>query len=254
MDSPFTIKTEVFEGPLDVLLSLVEKRKLFINDISLAKVTDDYIGYIQSMSDVHMRHTADFIVIASTLLLIKSKSLLPGLQFTEEEEKSVEELEDRLKKYQRIKELSVHIKARFGSHVLFSAHEAKPEVIFSPSPDITLNGIVQAMKNVLATLPKKEKLPEVTVRKIRTLEETINDLASRVQAALKMSFKDFTGHRNGSRGSSGPVMTKEEKVTVIVSFLAMLELVKQGIVEVSQNELFDDIAIETHNVGTPHYL
>ncbi len=247
MPDHFTIKTEIFEGPLDVLLSLVEKRKLFINDISLAKVTDDYIAYIGSMSDVHMSHTADFIVIASTLLLIKSKSLLPDLEFTEEEEKSVEELEDRLKHYKRIKELSVHIKTRFGkSGILFAANEARPEVIFTPSPDITLGGIVAAMKNVLATLPKKEKLPEVTVRKIRTLEETINDLAGRVQSALKMSFREFSKHGGGS-------MSKEEKVNVIVSFLAMLELVKQGIVEVNQSNLFDDIAIETHNVGTPSY-
>ena len=245
MESSFTIKTEVFEGPLDVLLSLVEKRKLFINDISLAKVTDDYIAYIQSMVDVHMAHTADFIVIASTLLLIKSKSLLPDLEFTEEEEKSVEELEDRLKQYKRIKELSVHIRARFGKQVMFPSNDAKPEVIFSPSPDITIGAIVEAMKNVLATLPKKEKLPEVTVRKIRTLEETINDLAGRVQSALKMSFREFSKH--------GSKLSKEEKVNVIVSFLAMLELVKQGIVEVKQNELFDDIAIESHNVTTPTY-
>lgn len=241
----FTIKTEIFSGPLDVLLSLVEKRKLFINDISLAKVTDDFISYIQSMPDVHMRHTADFIVIASTLLLIKSKSLLPDLNFTEEEEKSVEELEDRLKQYKRIKELSLHIKARFGKHILYASNEPKPEVIFSPSPDITLGGIVTAIKNVLTTLPKKEKLPEVTVQKIRTLEETIDDLAGRVQSALKMSFREFSKH--------GGTMNKEEKVNVIVSFLAMLELVKQGIVEVNQNELFDDISIESHNVTTPHY-
>lgn len=243
---PFTIKTEIFTGPLDVLLSLVEKRKLFINDISLAKVTDDFISYIQSMPDVHMRHTADFIVIASTLLLIKSKSLLPNLEFTEEEEKSVEELEDRLKQYKRIKELSVYIKTRFGKQTLFASNEAKPEVVFSPSPDITIGGLVQAMRNVLATLPKKEKLPEITVRKIRTIEETIDDLAVRVQSALKMSFREFSKH--------GENMTKEEKINVIVSFLAMLELVKQGIVEVSQNELFDDIDIETHNVLTPNYL
>jgi len=246
MEPSFSIKTEIFEGPLDVLLTLVEKRKLFINDISLAKVTDDYIAYIQTIPDVHMGHTADFIVIASTLLLIKSKSLLPDLEFTEEEEKSVEELEDRLKHYKRIKELSLHIKARFGGQVLFPSNDAKSEVIFTPSSDLTMGTIVKSMKSVLATLPKKEKLLEVTVKKIRTLEETIDDLANRVQSALKMSFREFSKHGRGS-------MTKDQKVNVIVSFLAMLELVKQGIVEVSQGALFDDIDIETHNVTTPTY-
>ena len=246
MNKEFTIKTEIFEGPLDVLLGLVEKRKLFINDISLAQVTDDYISYIESMSGVHMRHTADFIVIASTLLLIKSKSLLPDLSFTEEEEKSVEELEDRLKQYKRIKELSLHIKNRFGKYILFGAEAPEPIVVFSPSPDITVANIVQSIKNVLAHLPKKEKLPEVTVLKIRTLEETIDDLAKRIQSALKMSFKDFSKQGKGE-------LSKEQKVEVIVSFLAMLELVKRGIIEASQGDLFDDIEIETHNVGTPIY-
>ncbi len=242
----FSIKTEIFEGPLDVLLSLVEKRKLFINDISLAKVTDDFIAYIESLGNFCMGDTADFIVIASTLLLIKSRSLLPDLSLTEEEEKSVGELEERLKAYKRIKELSVHVKTRFGRHILFSAEERLPEVIFSPSPDITIGALVKAIKNVLATLPQKEKLPEVTVRKIRSLEETIDDLANRIKSALTLSFKDFSKH-------GGTSLSKEEKVNVIVSFLAMLELVKRGIVEVNQHALFDDISIETHNVTIPNY-
>ncbi len=246
MSSQFSIKTEIYEGPLDVLLSLVEKRKLFINDISLAKVTDDYIAYIEQMGHFGMGDTADFIVIASTLLLIKSRSLLPDLSLTEEEEKSVSELEDRLKTYKRIKDLSLHIKNRFGKNILFAGREREAEVIFSPSPDITIGAIVKAIKNVLVSLPQKEKLPEVTVRKIRSLEETIDDLAGRIKSALTLSFKDFSKHGKG-------VMTREEKVNVIVSFLAMLELVKQGIVEVNQHVLFDDISIESHNVSTPHY-
>ncbi len=247
MDQHFSIKTESFEGPLDVLLSLVEKRKLFINDISLAQVTDDYLSYIENITDHHMSHTADFIVIASTLLLIKSKSLLPNLDFTKEEEKSVEELEDRLKEYKKIKELSLHVKNRFGANVLYYANDSKPEVVFSPSPDITIQSIVQAMKNVLANLPKKEKLPEITIRKIKTLEETIDELALRIQGALKMSFRDFS-----KRGSGA--ISREEKIEVIVSFLAMLELVKRGIVEASQSELFEDIELESQKVGTPTYL
>jgi len=243
----FSIKTELFEGPLDVLLSLVEKRKLFINDISLAQVTDDYLSYIENITGHHMSHTADFIVIASTLLLIKSKSLLPNLEFTHEEEKSIEELEDRLVQYKKIKELSVHVKKYFGTNVNYYANDPKPEIVFSPSPDITVASIILAMKSVLANLPKKEMLPEITVRKIKTLEETINELAERIQGALKMSFRDF------SKKGSGAI-SREEKVEVIVSFLAMLELVKRGIVEATQSELFEDIELESQNVGTPTYL
>src|SRR4249920_742770 len=103
-NSHFRIKTEVFEGPLDLLLSLVEKRKLFINDISLAKVTDDFIAYIQKFDNMPMADSAQFILIASTLLLIKSKSLLPSLTLSEDEEEGIHDLETRLKIYQRIKE------------------------------------------------------------------------------------------------------------------------------------------------------
>ena len=73
----FIVKQQHFEGPLDLLLSLIEKRKLFINDIALAKVTDDFISHIQSLNQFPMADSANFILIASTLLLIKSKSLLP---------------------------------------------------------------------------------------------------------------------------------------------------------------------------------
>src|SRR5210317_1605912 len=91
----FQIKTEVFEGPLDLLLQLVEKRKLFINDVSLAKVTEDYIDYVNAVERFPMADAAQFILIASTLLLLKSKSLLPSISLTDEEEESIENLERR---------------------------------------------------------------------------------------------------------------------------------------------------------------
>src|SRR4051812_32375972 len=100
----FLVKHEQFEGPLDLLLSLIEKRKLFINDISLAKVADDFINHIKNFEQFPIGESANFILIASTLLLIKSKSLLPTLQLTEEEQGSIEDLETRLKIYQRIKD------------------------------------------------------------------------------------------------------------------------------------------------------
>jgi hypothetical protein len=93
MDSEFQVKTHIFEGPLDTLLSLIEKRKLFINDISLAQVADDYISYVKSLNDFPIADSAHFILIASTLVLIKSKSLLPTLTLSEEEESSIEDLE-----------------------------------------------------------------------------------------------------------------------------------------------------------------
>ena len=92
----YKIKLDGFEGPFDLLLDLIEKRKLHINDISLSKVTDDYISHVKSIQHFPIALSANFILIASTLLLIKSKSLLPALQLTEEEQMSIEDLENRL--------------------------------------------------------------------------------------------------------------------------------------------------------------
>ncbi len=91
---------------MELLLDFIEKRKLFINDISLSKVTDDFIGFLKEKSNFPLGLSANFILVASTLLLIKSKSLLPTLNLTSEEEANIEDLETRLKEYQRIKELS----------------------------------------------------------------------------------------------------------------------------------------------------
>src|SRR3989344_7391616 len=96
-ETEFKIKTEIFEGPLDLLLNLIEKHKVFINDVSLTKVTDDFINYIKSFANLPISHTANFILVASTLLLLKSRSLLPILELSPEEEQSITDLETRLK-------------------------------------------------------------------------------------------------------------------------------------------------------------
>lgn len=239
----YTVKTEVFVGPLDLLLSLIEKRKLFINDISLAKVADDYIEYINKQEDFPMAHTADFILIASTLVLIKSKSLLPALTLSEEEQESIDDLEKRLKLYKRMKGLSRNISDMFGKNIMFAKIPAKDiEPIFSPDKDLSISRISDGIKSVLHNLPKKIlAVPKAVVDKVISLEEIINNLTERITKNLKMSFKEFSG------------IGKEEKINVIVSFLAMLELVKQGIISVKQDKHFSDITMESDDVGIPKY-
>ncbi len=253
----YTIKNAAFEGPLDLLLSLIEKRKLLINDISLAQVTDDFIAYINahkndpehpsaqgstSSTGYPLGQSSDFILIASTLLLIKSKSLLPTISLTDEEQGNIEDLEDRLKQYQRIKELSLHVRDLFGKHPLYARSDSKITTpIFAPDKSMTLPAILEALREVLRNVPKKEILPKVHVRKVVSLDEMISDLTKRVTSHLKMSFRDFAG------------VGKADKVHVVVSFLAMLELVKQGTIDVQQSEHFDDIHIESQHVGVPRY-
>jgi segregation and condensation protein A len=238
----FLVKQQSFEGPLDLLLSLIEKRKLFINDISLAKVADDYIAHVRQFEQFPIGDSANFILIASTLLLIKSKSLLPNLSLTEEEQGDIEDLELRLKIYQRIKDASVTIKNRFGKQFIFAKSNTRIITpVFSPDASMTLASLVASIREVLKNLPKKEIIPKAIVRKVISLEESILHLTERIKSSLKMSFKEFAG------------MGKQEKVNVIVSFLAMLELFKQGVIHVTQHAHTEDITIETKDIGVPRY-
>lgn len=242
MPEIFKVKQEAFEGPLDLLLNLIEKRKLSITQVSLSKVADDFIAYIKSFDDFPVAEGADFILIASTLVLIKSKSLLPALELSDEEQGSIYDLEIRLKLYQRIKEAGVGIKNRFGVRPMFFANEKIIVPFFSPHPSINVDNILLAVRGIIAALPKFEKLPQAVVKKVLSLEEMIQNLSERINKTLKMSFKEFSG------------MGKKEKVHIIVSFLAMLQLVKQGAIRVVQENNFDDIMMETENLDTPKYV
>lgn len=242
MPIDFKVKTASYEGPLDLLLDLIEKRKLFINDISLANVADDFISHVHSLESFPIADSANFVLIASTLVLIKSKSLLPTLQLSMEEETSIDELERRLKLYKRMKELSLHIKNQFGTQIIFQKSYTKAvDPVFAPSRDISLAALLNGIRTALASLPKKESLPKAIVKKVISLEEMIGKLTERVKTGLQMSFREFSKHG------------KEEKVNVIVSFLAMLELVKQGVIMVSQEREFGDIRMEPENLDIPRY-
>jgi len=254
-EEEFKIKSDIFEGPLDLLLSLIEKRKVFISDISLSQVADDYISHVQAMSSYPVANTAHFILIASTLLLIKSKSLLPSMPLTEEESGSIEDLEDRLKLYKRYKELALHVEERFGKNSIFSKLATKNiPTVFSPEKEMSLDGMLVAIKRVIQSLPKTETLPKAVIQKMVSLEEMIGRLTDRMQSSLKMNFGEFTKTQNEATNSGARhIVSKAERVSIIVSFLAMLELVKQGILDASQENPDDDISIETKTLSVPQY-
>jgi len=242
MESSYNVKTQIFEGPLDTLLTLIEKRKLFINDISLAQVADDYIAYVKNLENFPIADSAHFILIASTLVLIKSKSLLPTLSLTEEEQGSIDDLQKRLAEYQKYKELSKHLRVRFGKNIEYIRLPSKEKVIvFTPDKNTTVSKIFEIIKSVIRQIPKKEFMPKAIVEKVISLEEMIESLTERIRKSMRMSFKDFSGHG------------KAEKLNVIVSFLAVLELVKQGIIRVTQDKEFRDIHMESDSVGVPRY-
>ncbi len=239
-DSGLHLRTESYEGPFELVLELIEKRKLSVNEISLSQVTDDYIEHVRTQAKFPMEDAAQFIGVAATLLLIKSKSLIPELELSEEEESDVEELKRRLAEYERVREMMRELGRIFGRSVMVSAGERSPEPIFAPSGDLSLKNLESALADALAALEKEEKLPEARVRTMITIEEMMERLLGRVQQKLSMSFKEF------SAGSS-------ERVEVIVSFLALLELVKQGSVDAQQHDTFADIRITNTAPATPRY-
>ena len=236
----YTVRTEAYEGPFELLLDLIEKRKLLVNDISLAAVTDEYIEHVRSKANFPMEDATNFIAVAATLLLIKSKSLIPEIELSEEETESIGDLERRLALYEKAREAARELSRMFGKVVLVSAGEREAEPIFAPSKDLSNDALAGALADALLALQKAEALPETRVKPVVTIEEMMDSLMQRVQSALTISFKEF------SKG-------QKERVDVIVSFLALLELVKQGSVDVDQYDRFGDIKITNTTAGVPRY-
>ncbi len=234
---PISVKTPVYEGPLDLLLELIEKRKLLINDISLAAVTEEYIARINTMEELPVGETAEFVALAATLLLIKSRSLLPVLTLSDEESQDIKELEYRLALYQLIKEAAKGLNRSLSNPALYEGNTPEQEPLFIPDVSLTQESILTSAHLLIDGFPQHLELPKVNVKRIITIEEMIDRLATRVSSAFTLSFKEFAGTK--------------EKSEIIVSFLALLELVKQGIIKATQES--GDIRLEADAVATPSY-
>ncbi|RJQ37615.1 hypothetical protein C4552_00430 [Candidatus Parcubacteria bacterium] len=231
----YIVKQNTFEGPLDVLLVLIQERKLSINEVSLGKVTDDFLEHLKTMQaggQPDQEILAEFIVVASQLLLIKSRSLLPGFQVSAEEVQSIAELEERLALWQRIKEVSKELGALAAAGPQAFAREAYlgTPTVFYPPKSVTADTLAKAFAAVLELVPKVEKLVEEKIRKVISLEEKIKELKSLLQGKVERAFSEL-------------VSGAKEKVDVVVSFLAVLELAKQKLIAVDQDKPFGDIRI-----------
>ena len=224
-----------------MLLDLIEARKFLVNDLALANITKDYIQHVRAQSTFPVEETANFIQIAATLLLIKSKSLIPDLELTEEESADVDDLKRRLAAYEKVRAAARELSRIFGKRVMVRAGERPPEITFAPSRDLSVAALAEALSRILSAREAVKELPEVRVKPLVTIEEMMGRLAKRVESALTLSFKDFAG-------SAG------EKVEIIVSFLALLELVKQGAVAAEQYDVHGDIRIShTAPASVPRY-
>jgi len=231
----YQISVEQFEGPLDLLLSMVEEQKLSINEISLAEVANQYISYLKSLEEMSKEELAAFLVIASTLMLIKSRSLIPNIVLTEEEETDIQELEIRLKAYKFFKKLSSHIRELSSKNTHLFGREAYSGMspVFLPPETLKTGSLLTIINDILTYLPKKELLDQETIQKAVSLEEKMAEFKDRLEQAIKFSFDEIK-------------KLSKDKVEVIVSFLAMLELIKQGFLVFEQKKLFGSIELTRH--------
>lgn len=230
---PHIIKLQQFEGPLDALLKIIEGEELDISEVSLAQVTDQYLAYIDE-AELEPLEIADFLQVAAKLLLIKSRILLP---FTDElEEEDGIDLAAALREYRRFVEAAEAINIAWqGKNNLYTRerdlHIQKNETKKNILPDnCTIENMQRSFNQLLKRLQPRIHLPEKTMAKIISLREKIEHFARRLESNAIFSFHDMLENRND----------QSEK---IVSFLAMLELVKQRQAHVEQETLFADIIV-----------
>ncbi len=233
----YHVKLEKFTGPLGKLLELIEGKQLEITQISLADVTADFLRYVKELGEQkEMGIVADFLVVAAKLVLIKSKVLLPMLELTKEEEADIQDLEGRLKLYREFKIAAEHLKkiwdkkhVAYGRELLSSLGDVS---VFYPPKELAVGDLVSAVRN-LATL-LQQLIPEVqTVKQaVVSIEEKMEELLNRL-----------TGQQ-----SFHALSQQKSRKEVIVLFLAILHLLKDRIVKVSQGERFSDITLEKEKV------
>lgn len=225
-------KTAQFEGPLDLLLSLIEQRQLDITQIALAEVTEQFLQYVKQLEDLDPTTLADYLAIAAKLLVIKSKAILPSLEVETEEEDAAVDLENRLILYKQFKEVAKFLKhldnRRKQSWTRLITFEER--VSFYPDPDVTTQTLHTAILRVLRDLKELDNLPKAKIREVISIQEKINHLQRILSQQIETKLSDLIKHA-------------KNKDEVIVTFLALLELIKQRIFSAEQETLFAEVVI-----------
>jgi segregation and condensation protein A len=227
----YRVLDQQFEGPLDLLLSLIEKERMDITQISLARITGSYLEEISKIEG-KSSDLADFLLIAAKLLYIKSRNLLPNISNVEEESE-IDDLEERLREYQRYKHAAKHLENILDSETRSYSRRAKNDsrVFFTPPSGLDGSNLFAIFQNVLTQISKDttEKAEMVCEPKI-SLEERITYIGLQLSKKRKVSFRNI-------------LISSKTKIEIIVTFLAILEMVKQKKVRVVQHSNFADFDI-----------
>ena len=235
-------KLDKFEGPLDLLLQLIESADLDITEVSIAQVADQFMEYLEQVEEPARNAThsvaggekseelADFLVVASRLLLIKSKVLLPNLDLGNEE--SGEDLEKQLKIYKEFHEASKNIEKILLEKKILFAREKIPmdvDVIFNPPKKINSQNLKQIFKEILKDIEPIIKIPEKAMERVVSIKEKIKSITNKIQ--------------NGLTNFDELIKDAKNRTEVVITFLGILELVKQRVAKVKQDDKFGEISI-----------
>lgn len=234
----YEIKIENFEGPLDLLVHLIDKNKMDVCDIKISEITEQYIEYIKQMKEMNLVITSEFTIMASTLLYLKSKKLLPKHE-ENEEELTEEELIRRIIEYKKYKEISVKLKENYGvfSQRYFRFTEKiqlpKQEIDVKYAPEI----IVEKYKEILYRNEEKINVNAKNIEKIALIDTYT------VQDKVKEMFRELL-HKPSFVFNKMYTIRKCNKQEVVTAFTGLLELSRRNKVLTEQEQLFGDITVQ----------
>ena len=234
----YAIKLENFEGPLDLLCYLIEKNKMNICDIKISEITDQYVDYIETMEKMNLEITSEFLVMASTLIYLKSKTLLPT-QVEEEAELTQEELIKRIIEYKRYKEITKYLKANYNIYA--KRYPKLPEEIQLPKQVLerkdTIETIIEKYKNIveknsIRLNQNAKNIEKIAITDTYTVASKVKEIFKELLRKPKFVFnKMYT-------------VSKCNKQEVVTAFTGLLELSRRSKVTTRQEELFGDIVVE----------
>ena len=227
----YTVHTTTFQGPMHVLLELIEAHKMNITDLSLAEVTQQFLEHIKGLGTADPNLLADFLTVASKLLVIKSKSLLPSLE-EEEESEEVTDLAYQLFQFKKYKLVAEYLREleKKSRHMFTREGSIEQIATFYPDPNVKTSSLYEAMQSIARSIEEIAKLPEEAIKEVVSIGEKIKEIQTSI--AQKIEFK------------LSEMMQSKSKTEVVVTFLALLELIKQRVLTVDQEALFSEIRIK----------
>lgn len=227
----FAVAQKTFSGPLELLLDLIERKELAITEVSLKAVADEYLAYLEA-HEVPSDELADFLLVASRLIYMKSRELMPYLR-VDDEDAGAAKLEDQLRLYREFVAAAAKLEERYLCSTLFVRPFVRPkrEAQFLPGKTLSTALLVDGFRAVLKRLEPFFALSQTSMERVKSVEERIDELTGALRAKATMRFNDVVA----SAGS---------KVEVVVSFLALLELLRRRHIRATQSGHWGEIMIE----------